>query len=284
MSREDDLLLTGSVAFDAPVPLSSVEAEYSEILRSQLAVPTYAGDGTVPALTGVEFTDPDAWWDCGVWFGILHTLETIARRHSRTLSANASFASDGRGRGHLLVDAGGHFHLCAEGDDAESHRTRMCTSCLHCYPPHADGTFEVAEESENDTVRLSAASAGPFTNFLVHCDDHGEVACPPSHKEALFRREQHLLEQHTPHPLPLGAVAASDVLGQDFLNHIAFAARQLRDARYYVRQEGMGGGAVRPRNEARAAARRALAELPELPPEQLTELLLQLLVEQHAGR
>lgn len=253
MSCEDDMLLTGSVTLDTPVPLSAIEVEYSRLLSGGLARPTYTDGGSAPALTGVEFTDNDAWEDAEVWFGVLHTLETIARRHSRTLAATASFASDGRGRGLLLVDAGGHFHLCAEGDDADSHRTRHCSYCLHCYPPHADSTFEVAVETDNDAVRLTEADAGPFTDVLVQCDEHGEVACTPSRKEALFRREQHLLEKHMPHPLPLGAVAARDLLGQDVLENITQAARALSDARHFAHQEGRGGGAVSRHNAARAA-------------------------------
>jgi len=269
MSCEDDVLITGSVTLDPPVPLSAIEAEYSRLLNSLLATPTYAGDGTTPALTGVAFADEDAWHDAGVWFGVLYTLEAIARRHSSTLASAAAFASDSRGRGHLLVDAGGHFHLVAEGDEGDNHRTRAC---------------EVAEATGNDEVRLTEAGAGPFTDFVVHCDEHGEVACPPSRKEALFRREQHLLEKHTLHPLPLGPVAARDVLGQEVLDHVAQAARSLSDARYFARQEGRGGGAVSRHAAARAAARRALAALPEIDPERLTELLVHLLVEQRADR
>jgi len=283
MSDEDHMLITGSITLTPPVPLTAIEMEHNRLLDSSLVTPTYTGTGTVPALAAVAFTDEGAWLNTDIWFGVLYTLEAIARRHSRTLTSTASFDSDTRGRGHLLVDAGGHVHLDADSDDADSHRTRTCLYCLHCYPSDTDSAFEVIKVTENDGVCLAETPAGPFTDFAVHCDEHGETACLPSRREALFRREQHLLEQHTPHPLPLGPVAARDVVGHEVLEGLAQAARLLRVARYYIR-EGRGGGAVTPYTAARASARRALAALPRLDPEQLTELLVQLLVEEGADR
>ncbi|MCX4784121.1 MULTISPECIES: hypothetical protein [unclassified Streptomyces] len=283
MSGDDELHLHGTVTFDPPVALSGIETEYGRLLNSGLGMPTYAGDGTDPALTGFVFADA-TWVDAGIWFSVLGVVEDIARRCAPTMSATVSFDSDNRGRGRLLVDAGGHLHLCVEGEDASIHLDRACSHCLRIYRPHVGDTFQVAEVTESALVRVTELGTDPYVDFLVVCDEHGEVGCVATRQEAVFRREQHLITGHSPRPLPLGPVPAREILGEDVLRHIDLAARELRNARYYAGLAGQGGGAVGPRESARAHARQALAALGDGDPGQLAETLVHLLVEQRAGR
>ncbi|WP_327359734.1 hypothetical protein [Streptomyces sp. NBC_01304] len=281
MSGYDDLSLTGSITLDPPLPVSEFGPAYTKLLNSGLALPTYSGDTTVQAMTGVTFPE-DVSADAGFWFTMLRRLEDLARQHARTLASAATYTSDERGRGGLLIDGGGHFHLVRDEEDRGLHLARTCEFCLHNYHYRA-GAFDV-EATDDDQVRLGETVCGPFTVFPVLCDQHGEIACPPTRPEALFRREQHLIEKHTPRPLPLGAAPVEDRLLEEVLEHIAEAGRQLRDARHFAGQAGRAGGAVRRRDVAREHVRQAVAALRAHPAPDVCEALVHLLVEHRAGR
>ncbi|WP_432156047.1 hypothetical protein [Streptomyces sp. bgisy153] len=271
MSDEDEMIYRGRITFDVPVPLSEIEPETVERLSYGPVIPLYTDLGR--ALGGVRGAgDENGWAHSGVWFDVLRTLEAIARRHERALDADATFDSDERGRGRLVVDAGGRFHDCQEDEQPEWHRTRAC----RCFPARIDSPtlFAVADVTEDERITVRPMPAGPFTDYAVVCEDHGDVACPTTEREAVFRREAHIIEAHTAHPLPLGRTGAAQALPPAVLGQLQAAAGELRRGRSYAAPL-----AIRHRDAAREHARQAAAELRRLSPSDPTDTLLHLVAE-----
>ncbi|MFJ2217900.1 hypothetical protein ACIQVO_36205 [Streptomyces sp. NPDC101062] len=273
MSDEDEMIYRGRIAFDVPVPLSELESGIAERLSFCPVVPLYTDSPQGRALAGVRgANEENGWAPSFVWFSILNTLEAIARRHQRTLETDAAFDSDQRGRGRLVVDTGGRFHDCAESDRPEEHRLRAC----HCFPTPADSPtlFAVADVTEDERVAVRPMPAGPWTDYAVVCEEHGEIACTLTEKEAVFRQEAHIVEAHTARPLPLGRTAAARDLPLTVLEPLRAAGEELRLARSYAAPL-----AIRHRDAAREHVRHAVAELRDLGPSDPTYLLMRLAAE-----
>jgi len=274
---EDEMIYRGSVTFDIAVPLDAIASELADLLASGTVAALYVGSGPRRALTGVEgANDEDGWAWSETWHEIQWMQESIARRHGRTLHSAATYDSDERGSGTLVVDHGGRFHDCRDGEDPESHRTRACD----CFPVSEPGDtlFAVAEVTDNDRVTIAEVPAGPFIDFPVICADHGDVACPTSRREAVFRREAHLVDAHTPSPLPLAAVPALAELPARVLDHIRQAADELLLGRSHAAPL-----AIRHRDAARHHTRQAESALRKHGPANTTALLIRALVELHAA-
>ncbi|MEV7157227.1 hypothetical protein AB0N77_21805 [Streptomyces misionensis] len=272
MSEEDEMIYRGVITFDAPVSFSELTPQMVQQLMHHPVVPLYADSPQGRALAGVRGADEgNGWAPASVWRSILNTLETIARRHRRSLETEATFDSDQRGRGRLVVDNGGRFHDCQEDEQPERHRARACG----CLPGLVDSPtlFAVEDVTEDERITVRPVPAGPFTDYLVVCDNHGEIACPPSEKEAVFRREAHIVEAHTEHPLPLERAGAAAALPAAVLEPLRAAAEELRLGRSYAAPL-----AIRHRDAARAHTRQAASELRLLDDEH-TDTLLRLVVE-----
>ncbi|MGW2686457.1 hypothetical protein ACWC6I_25285 [Streptomyces sp. NPDC001414] len=273
MSDEDEMIYRGRIAFDVPVPLSELESGIAERLSFCPVAPLYADSPQGRALAGVRGADEEnGWASSSIWFRILNTLEAIARRHQRALETNATFDSDQRGRGLVVVDAGGRFHNCTPDDQPEQHRLRNCA----CFPTPADSPtlFAVAEVTVDERVAVQPMPAGPWTDYAVVCEEHGEIACTVTEKEAVFRREAHIVEAHTARPLPLGRTAAARGLPPAVLEPLRAAGEELRRARSYAAPL-----AIRHRDAAREHVRHAVAELRDLGPSDPTDLLMRLAAE-----
>lgn len=271
MSEDDEMIYRGRITFDVPVLLSLLEPERAEQLTFCPVVPLYTDSPRGRALVGVRGAgEENAWASSSAWFTILGTLEAIARRHGRALETDATFDSDQRGRGRLVVDAGGRFHDCREGEQPDRHHVRACS----CFPTPADSPtlFAVADVTAEERITVRPTQAGPFTDYAVVCADHGDVACPTSEKEAVFRREAHIIEAHTTHPLPLGRTGAEQALPPAVLDPLRAAAEELRVARYYAAPL-----AIRHRDAARQHTRQARAELRGLSAAATTDVLLHLM-------
>lgn len=273
MSCDDEMIYRGPITFDVPVPLDAMEEAAVALLSSCPVVALYADPPQGRVLAGVRSADgQDGWAHSGTWVTILRTLEAIARRQERVLHTDAAFDSDERGQGRLVVDAGGRFHDCQEGDDPAPHRTRACI----CFPFHLDSEtlFAVGEVTADERIAVRPSAAGPFTDYAVACEDHGEVACPPTEREAVFRREAHIVEAHTTRPLPLGRGTAAEALPGSVLRHLEDAAESLRQGRSYSAPL-----AIRYRDAARGHARLAEAELRRTGPADPTAALLRVVAE-----
>ncbi|MYZ37919.1 MULTISPECIES: hypothetical protein [unclassified Streptomyces] len=268
MSDEDDMIYCGRITFDVAVPLSLLEPETATQLTFFPVVPLYTDSPQGRALAGVRGADEeDGWAPSFAWFNVRGVLEAIARRHRRALETDATFDSDQRGRGRLVVDAGGRFHDCREDEQPDRHRLRAC----RCFPVPADSPtlFAVADVTDDERITVQPMPAGPFTDYAVVCADHGDVACPTSEKEAVFRREAHIIEAHTTHPLPLGRTGAERALPPLVLDPLRAAAGELRTSRSYA-----AALAIRHRDAAREHVRQARAELRDLSHAAATEVLL----------
>ncbi|MFJ3182376.1 hypothetical protein ACIPJN_28870 [Streptomyces sp. NPDC086796] len=273
MSEEDEMIYRGRITFDVPVPLSVLDPETARQLTFFPVVPLYADSPEGRALAGVRGADEEnGWAPTSIWYSSLGRLEAIARRHGRVLEPEATFDSDQRGRGRLVVDAGGRFHDCQEDEQPQRHYTRACS----CFPTSAGSPtlFAVADVTADERITVRAVQAGPFTDYPVVCADHGDVACPTSEKEAVFRREAHIIEAHTARPLPLGRSGAEQALPPVVLGHLRAAADELRRGRSYAAPL-----AIAHRDAAREHARQAADELRCLSPSDPTETLLHLVAE-----
>lgn len=271
-AEDDEMIYLGPVTFDEPIPVSAIPEEHEALqAASHVITIIYSGSDETRSLRGIDaVNEDDGWAWSAIWDRIHHTLETLARRYGRTLHTAATFASDGRGHGVLVVDAGNRLHDCQEGEDPEAHRTRTCV-CYSWTPP----SVEITEHEQVPVPQ--AVPAGPFIDHIVVCADHGEVVCATSERAAYFRREAHIVAEHTPRPLPLGPRPATEALSARVLEQINEAAQELRRARSYD-----AGGAISYRDAAREKTRRAEAELSESDLNDTVAALLQLCVELRA--
>ncbi|MFI5749018.1 hypothetical protein ACIBBE_24500 [Streptomyces sp. NPDC051644] len=269
---DDEMIYYGSVTFDTPIPLSAIADEHEALqVRPDLITLTYAGTGSGRSLVGIDTADQeDAWAWSNAWGSIHRTLEGLARRHGRVLQTNATFESDQRGRGILVVDEGNRLHDCQEGEDLQAHRVRAC-SCLSWEAPRVEAT----EHEQVSGPR--AVPAGPFTDHVVICTEHGEVVCATSERGAYFHREAHIVGEHTASPLPLGPRPASEALPFGVRELIEDAAAELRRGRSYA-----PAGAVNHRDAAREYTRRAESELRAFDLGDTVAALLQFCVELRA--
>ncbi|MFH0246381.1 hypothetical protein ACGRHY_29070 [Streptomyces sp. HK10] len=123
----------GRIGFGEPVPTTEIEDELAELRAlGHLLTLSFTGDGR--ALTGLTAEEHHAWGHTGEWARAQRLLEDIARRHRRTLTAEATWVSDpGPFTGTLVVDTAGRFHDVVDGDRAEHHRAGRCD----CYPSMA---------------------------------------------------------------------------------------------------------------------------------------------------
>ncbi|MFF4205559.1 hypothetical protein ACFYZ8_33480 [Streptomyces sp. NPDC001668] len=269
-----DISITGRVTFDTAVPLEAIGQELEHLRRlendDQFTL-TYTTDGL--ALAGLEAGPQHMAGSHGVWDGALATLSDIARRQRRTLHAEATWISEpGPYRGVLVVDAGNRFHHVPDDEGAAAHRERSCD----CYGS-GPGRVRPEDVTDDPSVRIDEVGAGPFTDHIVVCDRHGEVAALTSRSGAVDAREAHLLEKHTPEPVPLGQQAALDLLPMDLRYHIVQAAKQLGSLSPYL------PGSLALRADARSHARKARQVIDSLTEQSSADVVGQLvdaLVEQ----
>jgi hypothetical protein len=223
-----DISITGHVTFDTAIPLEAISQDLEHLRHLEddrqfnlTYVTTEGGDAV--ALAGVEAGPQNMAGSHSVWDGTLAALSDIARRQRRTLHAEATWVSEpGPYRGSLVVDKGNRLHYVPDGEDTAAHHERSC-DCFGSGP----GRVGPEDVTDDPSVRIEEVSAGPFTDHIVVCDRHGEVAALTSHSGAVDAREAHLLKKHTPQPVPLGQQAALDLLPMDLRNHIVQAAKQL---------------------------------------------------------
>lgn len=282
MSLDDEYEMTylGPIGFDRPVPLSVIPAEHDALrFLPEVITCRYTGAGAERALVEIEaVADTDGWAGESIWGQILRAMELIARRQGRSLRTTAKFESDERGRGTLVVDEGGRFHDCQDVHEVEPHRTRTC-DCWWVEEP-ADGVFIVGDVTKDESVRVDELPAGPFIDFVVSCSEHGEVFWGARHREAVFRREAHLVAEHTVHPLPLGRQPALELLPVEVQHHLQQAAVRLRESRSYHPALG-----IKHREAAREHARHAEDRLLQsAEPAELISVLLRGLIERTADR
>lgn len=254
MSSEDEqMIYVGPIGFDVPVPVAGIPEEHGLLQRlADVITCRYTGTGDDRALVEIEaVNDTDGWAFSALWEQILGTLERIARRHGRALRTSATFASDERGRGLLVIDEGGRFHDCQGTLQVQQHRTRTC-DCWWVQEEPSREVFVVAEVTQDERVQVQQFSAGPFTDVLVTCTEHGEVYYGVRQREAIFRREAHLLAEHTARPFPLDRQPATDAMPEEAQHFIQLAAARLREARAYA-----PALAIKYRNAARDYTRRA---------------------------
>ncbi|MET8768832.1 hypothetical protein [Streptomyces sp. NPDC004658] len=247
-----DISITGHITFDTAVPLEAISQDLEQLRRleddRQFAL-TYvtAEGGNAFALAGLEAGPQNMAGSHSVWDGTLTALSDIARRQRRTLHAEATWVSHpGPYRGSLVVDAGNRFHYVPDDEDTAAHHERSC-DCFGSVP----GRVRPEDVTDDPSVRIDEASAGPFTDHIVVCSLHGEVAALTSRSGAVDAREAHLLEKHIPQPVPLGQQAALDLLPMDLRYHIVQAAKQLGRVSCHL------PGALALRIEARSHARSA---------------------------
>ncbi|MGW0673154.1 hypothetical protein [Streptomyces sp. NPDC002746] len=248
---DDEMIYNGSVFFDVPVPLEGICEEHKALqARADLVALTYTGTGADRSLAGVVTADQESSWALSqAWSEIHRTLEAIARRSARSLQVNATFDSDERGRGTLVVDGGNRLHDCTEGEDPGQHRARRC-DCFTWAAPEV----RVTEHEQVSMPRQ--VQAGPFTDHVVTCAEHGEVVCATSQRNATYYREAHVVAEHVPAPLPLGPRPAVDGLPVEVRELVELAAAELRKGRSYP-----AAGALQYRDMACEYVRRAESDL-----------------------
>ncbi|WP_331759490.1 hypothetical protein [Streptomyces anulatus] len=270
---DDEMICNGSIDFDVPVPLKAIREEHKALqARADLVTLAYTGTGADRSLVGVATADRAASWTWSrSWSEIHRTLEAVARRNARTLQVNATFHSDQRGRGTLVVDDGNRLHDCKEGEDPGQHRARRC-DCLAWEAPEVQIT-------EHEQVSMPRQlQAGPFTDHVVDCAEHGEVVCATSERNATFYREAHVVAEHVPAPLPLGSRPAAEALPVAVRELVELAAAELRQGRSYP-----AAGGLRHRDTAREYVRRAESALCAGDLESAVSGLLRFCVELRAG-
>jgi hypothetical protein len=223
-----EIVFTGRVTFDTAIPVNAIPQDLKNLHlleHDNLFTLTYSSvdGGDAAALTGLEAGAQNRSGSSCVWDEALATLSDIARRHQRSLRSDAVWASDpGPFLGTLVVDAGNRFHQVPEDEDPGAHRDRVC-DCL------GSGSAQVRPEDVTDdaTVRIDEEPAGPFTDYIIVCDIHGEVANRTSRSGAVDAREMHVLQDHTPSPVPLEQRAALDLLPLAVRDHVIEAAKTL---------------------------------------------------------
>ncbi|MFI8932418.1 hypothetical protein ACIG3E_32740 [Streptomyces sp. NPDC053474] len=125
----------GRIGFDQPIPASAVRDELYELQRlTHLFTLTFRLTDSGHELTGLVADDSHPAGHLGEWRHALHLLGDIAHRKGRSLTAQATWASDpGPFTGALVLDAAGRFHDVPDDEPAEPHRQARCD----CYPPTA---------------------------------------------------------------------------------------------------------------------------------------------------
>lgn len=220
-----DVAFLGRITFSTPVRIALIPDEVrvlKSLERERLFILQYAAMNA--SLAGIETTAHHVWGNSDQWNRAFRALETIARRHGRTLEPDIVWHSAPEGGGTLVVDEGGLLHAPRSSEDPAAHRTRAC-SCYTTVLP------DLANPTADDTVRIEPSTAGPFTDFVVRCTEHGEVAYAPAAARAAHLREDHLASQHAAAPLPLHTRPALDALAPQARRSLTDAAHALRQAR-----------------------------------------------------
>ncbi|MFI1203552.1 hypothetical protein ACH4VR_29670 [Streptomyces sp. NPDC020883] len=227
---------TGTLTFNQRIPINAITEQYALLQESDLFTLTTEPTADGPALTGMTL-DYDGgsmlgWAKPFRWDTAFSIMEGLARTHHRALTANnITWRGDGD-EGISIVDAGGllhhittvaHTYTLEDTTEPDDHYARRCT----CYATPAPGSWIRDDQiTPHDQVRTQPRQAGPFTDYQVICDAHGEVACTTAREIADYRRERHLLAEHTPRPLPLVGTqrAARSLTITDAALHLALTA------------------------------------------------------------
>jgi hypothetical protein len=205
--------LLGRISFDTPVTPTRIPLQLAELRERATAFTlTFDRDG---ALTGLNMDRGHPRASIFTWHRVWEQLESIAQAENRTLQANATWSGSDGVQGDVVVDAGGRLHLTAEAD-----RRRPT--------PHPSTG---PDASPSPDITISPFSAGSSTEFAVTCSAHGHLDHTLSHPQAEEARDRHLLDQHTPTPLPLGRTPAAERLLPRARKHLDRAAETLRRAR-----------------------------------------------------